>query len=119
MEGLLSMPRPYAAGELNHGPLALVDKHMPVVAVAPNDALFDKLKSNLQEVRAHAAVLPPIVHTMPLYSPTMPPCSAATTSTRRGIWQSLLPSSNLLARAAMADFLPENIDIAIHSTSAA
>ncbi len=85
----------YAAGELKHGPLALVDKHMPVVAIAPNDALFDKLKSNLQEVRArggelyilgdqtarisdtdegvhviricdHAAVLSPIVHTVPL-----------------------------------------------------
>jgi glutamine---fructose-6-phosphate transaminase (isomerizing) len=85
----------YAAGELKHGPLALVDKHMPVVAIAPNDALFDKLKSNLQDVRArggelyilgdqtarisdtgegvhliwigeHAAVLSPIVHTIPL-----------------------------------------------------
>jgi glucosamine--fructose-6-phosphate aminotransferase (isomerizing) len=85
----------YAAGELKHGPLALVDKHMPVVAIAPKDALFDKLKSNLQEVRArggelyvlgdqharisdtdegvhvirigeHAAVLSPIVHTIPL-----------------------------------------------------
>ena len=42
----------YAAGELKHGPLALVDKYMPVVAIAPNDALIEKLKSNLQEVRA-------------------------------------------------------------------
>jgi glucosamine--fructose-6-phosphate aminotransferase (isomerizing) len=84
----------YAAGELKHGPLALVDKNMPVVAIAPKDALFEKLKSNLQEVRArggelyvfadqnagltesegvhvitmpdHAGVLSPILHTIPL-----------------------------------------------------
>ena len=84
----------YAAGELKHGPLALVDKNMPVVAIAPKDALFEKLKSNLQEVRArggelyvladqeahlredegvhvitmsdHAGVLSPILHTVPL-----------------------------------------------------
>jgi glutamine---fructose-6-phosphate transaminase (isomerizing) len=42
----------YPAGELKHGPLALVDKNMPVIAVAPNDRLLEKLKSNLQEVRA-------------------------------------------------------------------
>jgi len=42
----------YPAGELKHGPLALVDKDMPVIAVAPNDKLLEKLKSNLQEVRA-------------------------------------------------------------------
>ena len=42
----------YPAGELKHGPLALVDEAMPVVVVAPNDALIDKLKANLQEVRA-------------------------------------------------------------------
>ena len=42
----------YPAGELKHGPLALVDQHMPVIAVAPNDRLLEKLKSNLQEVRA-------------------------------------------------------------------
>jgi glucosamine--fructose-6-phosphate aminotransferase (isomerizing) len=42
----------YAAGELKHGPLALVDEDMPVVAVAPDDRLLEKLKSNLQEVRA-------------------------------------------------------------------
>jgi len=42
----------YAAGELKHGPLALVDADMPVVAVAPNNDLLEKLKSNLQEVRA-------------------------------------------------------------------
>jgi hypothetical protein len=41
----------YPAGELKHGPLALVDADMPVVAIAPNDALLEKLKSNLQEVR--------------------------------------------------------------------
>ena len=84
----------YPAGELKHGPLALVDAHMPVVAIAPNDALLEKLKSNLQEVRArggelyvvadadshiqssegihvlrmpeHAGLLSPIVHTIPL-----------------------------------------------------
>src|SRR5690606_6082694 len=44
----------YPAGELKHGPLALVDKDMPVVAVAPNDELLEKLKSNLQEVRHRA-----------------------------------------------------------------
>jgi glucosamine--fructose-6-phosphate aminotransferase (isomerizing) len=42
----------YPAGELKHGPLALVDEAIPVVAVAPNDELLEKLKSNLQEVRA-------------------------------------------------------------------
>ena len=42
----------YAAGELKHGPLALVDDDMPVIAVAPNDDLLEKLRSNLQEVRA-------------------------------------------------------------------
>ncbi|MEI7445644.1 MAG: glutamine--fructose-6-phosphate transaminase (isomerizing) [Burkholderiales bacterium] len=47
----------YAAGELKHGPLALVDKDMPVVVVAPNDALIEKLKSNLQEVRARGGEL--------------------------------------------------------------
>jgi glucosamine--fructose-6-phosphate aminotransferase (isomerizing) len=84
----------YAAGELKHGPLALVDKHMPVVAIAPKDTLFEKLKSNLQEVRArggelyvfadqdtrmtgsegvhvirmpdHAGMLSPLLHTVPL-----------------------------------------------------
>jgi glucosamine--fructose-6-phosphate aminotransferase (isomerizing) len=84
----------YPAGELKHGPLALVDADMPVVAIAPNDALLEKLKSNLQEVRArggelyvvadldshltssegihvirlpqHAGHLSPIVHTIPL-----------------------------------------------------
>jgi glucosamine--fructose-6-phosphate aminotransferase (isomerizing) len=84
----------YAAGELKHGPLALVDDRMPVVVVAPNDALIGKLKSNLQEVRArggelyvfadrdaaiapgdgvhvihlhdHAGLLSPILHALPL-----------------------------------------------------
>jgi glutamine---fructose-6-phosphate transaminase (isomerizing) len=84
----------YAAGELKHGPLALVDASMPVVTVAPNDTLLEKLKSNMQEVRArggelyvfadedtrieesegmhvirltdHAGVLSPIVHVVPL-----------------------------------------------------
>ena len=84
----------YPAGELKHGPLALVDSEMPVVAIAPNDALLEKLKSNLQEVRArggelyvvadldshlaagdglhvirvseHAGLLSPVVHVVPL-----------------------------------------------------
>ncbi|HLT26577.1 MAG TPA: glutamine--fructose-6-phosphate transaminase (isomerizing), partial [Zeimonas sp.] len=47
----------YAAGELKHGPLALVDSQMPVVVVAPNDALLEKLKSNLHEVRARGGEL--------------------------------------------------------------
>jgi glucosamine--fructose-6-phosphate aminotransferase (isomerizing) len=47
----------YAAGELKHGPLALVDETMPVIAVAPNDRLIDKLKSNLEEVRARGGEL--------------------------------------------------------------
>jgi glucosamine--fructose-6-phosphate aminotransferase (isomerizing) len=68
----------YAAGELKHGPLALVDDEMPIVAIAPNDQLLGKLKSNLQEVHArgenvhvirlseHAGLLSPILHTIPL-----------------------------------------------------
>ncbi len=84
----------YPAGELKHGPLALVDEDMPVVSVAPNDALLEKLKSNLQEVKArggqlyvfadadthiktseglhimqmpeHAGYLSPILHVVPL-----------------------------------------------------
>ncbi|TDO06029.1 MULTISPECIES: glutamine--fructose-6-phosphate transaminase (isomerizing) [Halomonas] len=47
----------YPAGELKHGPLALVDSEMPVISVAPNDELLDKLKSNLQEVRARGGEL--------------------------------------------------------------
>ena len=47
----------YPAGELKHGPLALVDADMPVVAVAPNDELLEKLKSNLEEVRARGGQL--------------------------------------------------------------
>ncbi|MFI8570123.1 glutamine--fructose-6-phosphate transaminase (isomerizing) [Stenotrophomonas bentonitica] len=84
----------YPAGELKHGPLALVDENMPVVVIAPNDSLLEKVKSNMQEVRArggelfvfadqdsnfvasegvhvirtprHAGVLSPIVHTLPV-----------------------------------------------------
>jgi len=47
----------YPAGELKHGPLALVDEKMPVVTVAPNDALLEKLKSNMQEVKARSGKL--------------------------------------------------------------
>ena len=64
MEGALKMKEisyihaeAYAAGELKHGPLALVDFNMPVVAVAPNDRLLSKLKSNLKEVRARGGHL--------------------------------------------------------------
>ncbi len=84
----------YPAGELKHGPLALVDAAMPVVVIAPNDALLEKVKSNMQEVRArggelyvftdldsrftasegvhvirtprHAGWLSPVVHTVPV-----------------------------------------------------
>ncbi|MGH8552903.1 MAG: SIS domain-containing protein, partial [Methylococcales bacterium] len=47
----------YAAGELKHGPLALVDAEMPVIAVAPNNPLLEKLKSNLEEVSARGGQL--------------------------------------------------------------
>jgi glucosamine--fructose-6-phosphate aminotransferase (isomerizing) len=47
----------YPAGELKHGPLALVTEQMPVVTVAPNDALLEKLKSNMQEVKARGGKL--------------------------------------------------------------
>ena len=84
----------YPAGELKHGPLALVDAEMPVVVIAPNDSLLEKVKSNMQEVRArggelfvftdqdsnfnasegvhvirtprHAGVLSAVVHTIPV-----------------------------------------------------
>jgi len=45
----------YPAGELKHGPIALIDKNMPVIAIAPNDALLLKLKSNLQEVKSRGS----------------------------------------------------------------
>ncbi|MEM9242471.1 MAG: glutamine--fructose-6-phosphate transaminase (isomerizing) [Pseudomonadota bacterium] len=47
----------YAAGELKHGPLALIDEEMPVIAIAPENELFDKLKSNLQEVQTRGGKL--------------------------------------------------------------
>lgn len=47
----------YPAGELKHGPLALVDEHMPVVVVAPTDGLLEKIKSNIEEVRARGGEL--------------------------------------------------------------
>jgi len=47
----------YPAGELKHGPLALVDKNMPVVVIAPNDVLLEKVKSNMQEVKARGGML--------------------------------------------------------------
>jgi len=45
----------YPAGELKHGPIALIDKNMPVIAIAPNDDLLEKLKSNLQEVKSRGS----------------------------------------------------------------
>ena len=45
----------YPAGELKHGPIALVDKNMPVIAIAPNDELLEKLKSNLREVKSRGS----------------------------------------------------------------
>ena len=47
----------YAAGELKHGPLALIDADMPVIVVAPNNELLEKLKSNIEEVRARGGEL--------------------------------------------------------------
>jgi glucosamine--fructose-6-phosphate aminotransferase (isomerizing) len=47
----------YPAGELKHGPLALVDEDMPIIAIAPNNQLLEKLKSNLEEVRARGGQL--------------------------------------------------------------
>ena len=64
MEGALKMKEisyihaeAYPAGELKHGPLALVDKNMPIIAVAPRDHLLAKLKSNLEEVRTRGGIL--------------------------------------------------------------
>ena len=45
----------FPAGELKHGPIALIDKDTPVIAIAPNDQLLDKLKSNLQEVKSRGS----------------------------------------------------------------
>ena len=45
----------YPAGELKHGPIALIDKDMPVIAIAPNDELLEKLKSNIQEVKSRGS----------------------------------------------------------------
>ncbi|MFT7561364.1 MAG: glucosamine--fructose-6-phosphate aminotransferase (isomerizing), partial [Flavobacteriales bacterium] len=47
----------YAAGELKHGPLALIDAEMPIIVVAPNNELLEKLKSNVEEVRARGGIL--------------------------------------------------------------
>ena len=47
----------YAAGELKHGPLALIDADMPVIIIAPNNELLEKLKSNIEEVRARGGLL--------------------------------------------------------------
>ena len=47
----------YASGELKHGPLALIDDEMPVIVVAPNDELLEKLKSNVEDVRARGGIM--------------------------------------------------------------
>ena len=47
----------YAAGELKHGPLALIDAQMPIIVVAPNNELLEKLQSNVEEVRARGGIL--------------------------------------------------------------
>ncbi len=47
----------YAAGELKHGPLALIDADMPIIVVAPNNDLLEKLQSNVEEVRARGGIL--------------------------------------------------------------
>jgi glucosamine--fructose-6-phosphate aminotransferase (isomerizing) len=47
----------YASGELKHGPLALIDAEMPVIVVAPNNELLEKLKSNVEEVRARGGIM--------------------------------------------------------------
>jgi len=47
----------YAAGELKHGPLALIDADMPIIVVAPNNELLEKLKSNVEEVRARGGII--------------------------------------------------------------
>lgn len=59
----------YPAGELKHGPLALVDKDMPVIAIAPNDELLDKLKSNLHEVSARGGQLVVFVDDSKIWEP--------------------------------------------------
>ncbi len=71
----------YAVGELKHGPLALIDADMPIIVVAPNNELLEKLKSNVEEVRARGGiiyvfadkdshfasdVIAPVVYTIPL-----------------------------------------------------
>lgn len=72
----------YPAGELKHGPLALVDEEMPVIAVAPNDELFDKLKSNLHEVSARGGQLVVFVDASKTYETNgariirIPPCGS-------------------------------------------
>ncbi len=47
----------YPAGEMKHGPIALIDEAMPIVGIAPHDALYDKVASNLREVKARAGIL--------------------------------------------------------------
>ena len=94
IDKFLGAAEAYPAGELKHGPLALVDNDMPVVVIAPNDNLLEKVKSNMQEVKArggeifvfadadshflespgvrvirtprHTGVLSPIIHSIPV-----------------------------------------------------
>lgn len=57
LKEILHHAEAYAAGELKHGPLALIDADMPVIVVAPNNELLEKLKSNIEEVRARGGQL--------------------------------------------------------------
>jgi len=61
----------YPAGELKHGPLALIDSEMPVIAVAPNDDLLEKVKSNLQEVKARGGELYVFGHSLESHEDTV------------------------------------------------
>lgn len=67
----------YAAGELKHGPLALIDAEMPVVVVAPNNELLEKLKSNIEEVRALAAASCTFLLTAMRVSPAATVCTSS------------------------------------------
>ena len=73
----------YAAGELKHGPLALIDAEMPVIVVAPNDELVEKLHSNVEEVRARGGLMYVFADKDVAFKPDtsmkvmhVPPCSA-------------------------------------------
>lgn len=72
----------YAAGELKHGPLALIDADMPVIVVAPNNELLEKLKSNIEEVRARGGQLYVFADQTPVL-----PAATICTSLRCRMWK--------------------------------